>query len=135
MERGPPPASGRRRRLLSTPEDPTTDDYAAILDRTTFSDSDVAPLGNSRTAEVQVRTTTTVQPRAGSPAEPVNVLERGDNPFSLTYIEKESTLLDNMVYVYDVDSHYARGDRSLSRVRGWRRTHRRGGGAQAAVRE
>ena len=28
------------------------------------------------------------------------------NPFSLTYIEKESTLLDNMVYVYDVDSPY-----------------------------
>ena len=106
----PPPASGRRRRLLSTPEDPTTDDYAAILDGTSFSDSDVAPLGNSRTAEVQVQDNnggTATGPELTLPTEPVNDIPNVvTNPFSLTYIEKESTLLDNMVYVYDVDSPY-----------------------------
>ena len=94
----------------STPEDPTTDDYAAILDGTSFSDSDVAPLGNSRTAEVQVQDNnggTATGPELTLPTEPVNDIPNVvTNPFSLTYIEKESTLLDNMVYVYDVDSPY-----------------------------
>ena len=52
---------------------------------------------------------TATGPELTLPTEPVNDIPNVvTNPFSLTYIEKESTLLDNMVYVYDVDSpHYA----------------------------
>ena len=43
---------------------------------------------------------TATGPELTLPTEPVNDIPNVvTNPFSLTYIEKESTLLDNMVYV------------------------------------
>jgi hypothetical protein len=107
----PPGSPGStRRRLLQQTDEPTTEEYVAVLDSTTFQDTNNNPAGTSRSAKVTI--VDTLGAMAIGPLVTLSTVPVNDAPvinvnvLSLNYTEKELVSLNPTTVVFDVDSQY-----------------------------